>query len=191
MNWFQHWKDFLTITIALLAIALSLVTVLLQRRQQQRAAYREIYSTLMSDDMHRGRWLINRITKMEDIPDDQLDYRLIYRTLGVFENLAMYDRHKVVPHEWVLDVWHHPLQEMYRGANVIRSDAEKGGLVSPWPQLWILFEEAEMYRSELSCCPPDGGGRGIRIRRWLRLPTAGSMGAASATTTKRRADSQP
>jgi len=165
MNWFEASKDLIAISIAALAVVLSLITVVLQRRQQQRAAYREIYSTLMSDELHRGRWMISRISGPEHIPKDKLDYRLVYRTLGVFDNLAMYERQGVVPRKWVLDVWHHPLHDMYKGASVIRRDAEKDGAVSPWPQLWTLFDQAAAYRSSLACCQPAGGGRGSRVRR--------------------------
>jgi hypothetical protein len=170
MNWFQASKDLIAITIAALAVVVSLITVILQRRQEQRAAYREIYTTLMSEDLHRGRWLINGISKTDDIPKDELDYRLIYRTLGVFDNLAMFARQRVVPLKWVLEVWHHPLRDMHKGANIIRQNAkdakdEKGGsAVSWWPQLWILLDKAEKYRSTLPCCPPDNSWRG-RIRR--------------------------
>jgi hypothetical protein len=164
MNWFEAPKDLIAVSIAALAVVLSLITVVLQRRQQQRAAYREIYSTLMSDELHRGRWMINRISRPEHIPKDKLDYRLVYRALGVFDNLAMYERQGVVPRRWVLDVWHHPLNDMYKGASVVRSEAEKSGAISPWPQLWTLFDQAAAYRSSLACCQPDGGGH----RSWAR-----------------------
>jgi hypothetical protein len=88
----------------------------------QREAYREIYTTLMSEDLHRGRWLINNIPKTDVIPKDK-DYRLIYRTLGVFDNMAMFARQKVVPLKWVLEVWHHPLSDMRKGAEIIRQNA--------------------------------------------------------------------
>jgi hypothetical protein len=94
----------MAIIIATLAVVVSLVTVILQRRQGQRAAYREIYTTLMSEDLHRGRWLINSISKSKYIPKDELDSRLIYRTLGVFDNLAMFARQRVIPRRWVLEV---------------------------------------------------------------------------------------
>jgi hypothetical protein len=167
MNWFQASKDLIAITIAALAVAVSLVTVILQRRQAQRAAYREIYTTLMSEDLHRGRWLINGISKTEDIPKAELDSRLIWRTLGVFDNLAIFVRHRVVPRKWVLEVWHHPLRDMRAGAEVFRQDADKNkktGAVTAWPQLWTLFDQAAAYHSMLPCCPPDNSWRG-RIRR--------------------------
>src|SRR5215469_14972133 len=103
MNWFQTSKDLIAITIAALAVVVSLVTVILQRRQEQRAAYREIYTTLMSEDLHRGRRLVNEISKTRVIPKDELDFRLIYRTLGVFDNMAMFARQKAVPLKWVLE----------------------------------------------------------------------------------------
>jgi hypothetical protein len=115
MSWFQSSKDFIAIAIATLAVGVSLVTVILQRRQEKRAAYREIYTALMSDDLHRGRWMIRKVSKPGDIPKDELDVRLIYRTLGVFDNMAMFARHRVVPLKWVLEVWHHPLNEMREG----------------------------------------------------------------------------
>jgi hypothetical protein len=167
MNWFQSSKDLIAIIIAALAVVVSLVTVTLQRRQAQRAAYREIYTTLMSEDLHRGRWLIIDISKTGIIPKDELDFRLIYRTLGVFDNMAMFARQRVIPQKWVLEVWHHHLKDMYRGANIIRQnaiDAKDSSAAAPWPQLWILFEKAKTYHSTLSCCPPNNSRDG-RIRR--------------------------
>jgi hypothetical protein len=159
--------NLIAIIIAALAVVVSLVTVFLQRRQEQRAAYREIYTTLMSDDLHQGRWMIRKISEASDIPKDELDVRLLYRTLGVFDNMAMFARHKVVPLKWVLEVWHHPLKDMHDGANIIRQKAietKDSGAISPWAQLWILLDKAEAYRSILPCCPPDDSWRN-RVRR--------------------------
>jgi hypothetical protein len=50
----------------------------------------------MSEDLHRGRWSIFAIRTPDEIPSDEEDRRLIYRTLGVFDNLAMFVRHRVV-----------------------------------------------------------------------------------------------
>jgi len=164
MNWFQSSKDLIAIAIAALAVVVSLVTVILQRRQAQRAAYREIYSTLMSDDLHRGRWLIRNMSKTHIIPKDELDFRLIYRTLGVFDNMAMFARRRVIPVKWVLEVWHHPLKEIREGADIIRQNAIESSAAAPWPQLWILLDKAQSYHSTLPCCSSDNSWRG-RIRR--------------------------
>jgi hypothetical protein len=34
--------------------------------------------------------MIRRISKASDIPKDELNVRLLYRTLGVFDNMAMF-----------------------------------------------------------------------------------------------------
>jgi hypothetical protein len=158
MNWSEQFKDVLGVALATLAIALSLLTVLLQRRQHQRDAYRQIYETLMSEALQRGRWLILDVADTGVMPDDPADVRLVYRTLGTFDNLAMYVQHRVVPRSWVMDVWHHPLREMRRGAETVRTadlnHRRTSTYAVPWPQLWRLFEQAETYRSDLACCKP-------------------------------------
>ena len=58
MDWFTQTKDLIGIVIATLAVVLKLVTVLVQKRKQQRDAYRQIYDVLMSPDLHRGRWTL-------------------------------------------------------------------------------------------------------------------------------------
>jgi hypothetical protein len=197
MNWSQSSKDLIAIAIAALAVVVSLVTVILQRRQAQRAAYREIYTTLMSDDLHRGRWLIRNMSMSEApvIPKDELDFRLIYRTLGVFDNMAMFARRRVIPVKWVLEVWHHPLKEMRKGVEIIRQnaiDAKESSAAEPWPQFWILLDKAETYRSTLPCCPLDNNWRG-RIRRlaapsrWRRRPRirSGAAGGPADVASRR------
>jgi hypothetical protein len=110
MSWFGEPKDLIAIVIATLAVILSLVTVLIQKQQQQRDAYRQIYDVLMSPELHRGRWMIVDISKgRTQIPEpDTPEFFLIYRTLGVFDALAMYTRHRIVPRHLVLKVWRHP-----------------------------------------------------------------------------------
>jgi hypothetical protein len=159
VNWFEQLKDVLGIALATLAIALSLLTVFLQRQQHQRDSYRQMYDTLMSEDLHRGRWLINEISATTEMPDNAEDVLLIFRTLGTFDTLAMYVRHGVIPRRWVMDVWHHPLREMRSGAEIARAHRIHPGSLAPvvrWPQLWQLIDEAETYVSHLACCDPRG-----------------------------------
>ena len=159
MNWFEQIKDVLGIALATLAIALSLLTVVLQWRQHQRDAYRQMYETLMSEDLHRGRWLITEISATTAMPENAEDVRLVFRTLGTFDTLAMYLRHRVVPRRWVMDVWHHPLREMRSGAEIVRAHRIHTQTQAPvvrWPQLWHLFDQAETYDTDLACCHPLG-----------------------------------
>ncbi len=150
------WSNLLSLVIATVAVALSLVTVLSQKRQQQREAYRGIYETLTSQDLHRGRWLLIEISRTSRLPEElSPDFLLINRTLGWFDTLAMYVQRRVVPRRWVLGVWHHPLRDMRTGALVVARDhlARQQGW-APWPHLWPLLDQAVRYRSSLPCCQP-------------------------------------
>jgi hypothetical protein len=118
--------DLLSLIIATLAVVLSLITVVLQRWQQKREAYRGIYEILMSEQLQRGRWLISEISRAGDLPEDRSpDSYLIYRTLGWFDTLAMYGQRRVVPRQWVMEVWHHSLRDISPGAKVMLNDRLK------------------------------------------------------------------
>jgi hypothetical protein len=151
MSWFAQNKDLIAIVIATLAVIVSLATVLVQKRQQQLDAYRQIYDVLMSSDIHRGRWTIINIGRTRVVPNwDSPEFYLLFRTLGVLNALATYYRHRIVPRRLVLKIWRYPLMDMRAGAKIIR-DAEisrisEGGRSKrperwePWADLWWLFK---------------------------------------------------
>jgi hypothetical protein len=144
----------ISLVIATAAVALSLITLVFQRRQHQREAYRGLYEILMSEQLQRGRWLIEDISSTQHLPEDSSpDLYLIYRTLGWFDTLAMFDQRRLVPRRWVLDVWHHHLRNMNTAATIMRNDRlARGQEWTPWPHLWPLLEEAVHYRSDMPCC---------------------------------------
>src|SRR5215472_17081444 len=139
----------LSLIIATLAVGLSLVTVILQRRQQQREAYRGIYEVLMSEQLQRGRWLVSGISQPGDLPKDRSpDSYPIYRTLGWFDTLAMYHQRRVIPRRWVIEVWHHSLRDISLGAKVMLNERlKKGQDYAPWQYLWPLLDDAAHYQS--------------------------------------------
>ena len=154
-----RFKDLIAIAVAAVAVVLSLTTVIIQRRQQQRDAYRQIQDVLMSEDIQRGRWMVIAIG-LGDLPFPErysADFYLLNRTLGIYDTLAMYVRRKVVPRTWVLDMWHHPLHRMLPGAEKLaRRHRELGLTWTPWPELWSLLEQAKNYRTSLRCCTDTG-----------------------------------
>jgi hypothetical protein len=168
MSWFVQNKDLAGIMIATLAVILSLVTVLIQKRGQQRDAYRQIYDVLMSPELHRGRWVIADIGNGKiEVPDrDTPEFFLIYRTLGVFDALATYARYRIVPRRLVFAVWQHPMTDMREGAEVIRRHHmdRRHTDWKPWAQLWWLFTRL----------PSDPRGR-------ARSPAAASAPGTSPT----------
>ena len=160
MHWLDQSKDLLGIVIATVAVILSLVTVLTQRRQQQRDAFRQIQDVLMSPEVQRGRRLIIEISlgkrslPEKSSPDDYL----LSRIMGIYDTLAMYVRRRVVPRSWVLDMWHHPLTGMRPAAEQLARRHVEGGFDwTPWPELWPLLDEAARYRSSLACCSSPPG----------------------------------
>jgi hypothetical protein len=72
------------------------------------------------------------------IPEpDSPEFFLIYRTLGVFDALATYTRHRIVPSRLVFKVWRKPLLDMREGAETIRTRHTDW---KPWEDLWWLFD---------------------------------------------------
>ena len=140
--------EILGVIIATLAVALSLVTVVLQRRQQRRDAYRQMHDLLMSLDVQRGRWVLENISESGEVPPIGADnFRFAARTLGLYDTVSMYMVYRVIPYKWVLDVWHHPLEKMERAADLMakKLQRERSQDWMPWPYLWQLLEWAKKY----------------------------------------------
>jgi hypothetical protein len=153
MDFFARSKDLIAIAIAVIAVILTLVTVLVQRRQQRQHAFQQIHDVLMTPEHQRGRWLMWDIAKAGRLPDQgSPDYYLINRTLGMLDLLAFYARRGVVPRRWVLERWHHPLQQMAAAVALLVDERVAVARWKPWPQLDWLIREAATYRSSDGCC---------------------------------------
>ena len=146
-----------SLLVATMAVALTVINFVLQRKHQQRETYRGIYEALMSDQLQRGRWLIVDISHSKQLPEaGSVDHYVIFRTLGWFDTLAMYYQHKLIPRQWALDVWHHALRDMSTGARLMLSDhLERGQDYATWPYLWSLLDDATNYQSSMLCCHPQ------------------------------------
>ena len=124
---------------------------------QSGKVYRGHSRTPHPRNLQRGRWLIVDISHSKKLPEaGSVDHYLIFRTLGWFDTLAMYYRHKLIPRQWVLDVWHHALRDMSPAARLMLSDhLERGQDYATWPYLWSLLDDATNYRSSMLCCHPQ------------------------------------
>jgi hypothetical protein len=149
-SWFGQNKDLLALVVAAVAVVVSLVTVLVQRRQQQLDAYRQIYDALMSPEIHRGRWSIIEVGRTGKSPEwDSGEQFNLFRTLGMLNALATYYRHRIVPRRLVRKVWKYPMMDMRVGVRIIRNAEiaripESGRVIrpvgwEPWPDLWWLL----------------------------------------------------
>jgi len=158
MDWFERSKDLIGITIALIAVVLSVVTVLIQRAQQRHHAFQQIHETLMTPEHQRGRWMMWDIAVTGRFPPvGSDDFYLINRALGTLDNLGMYAWRGVVPRRWVFEVWHHPIQAMEKAVVELMDRRATDLGWRPWPHLSWLVGELHGYRSpDLPCClaPP-------------------------------------
>jgi hypothetical protein len=89
VTWFVSNKDIVGLSIALLAIVVSLTTVLLSRRQQQASSFLAVQELMLSNELQRGRLLIYSAGISGKLPSfDSDDFKLMIRALAVFDLMA-------------------------------------------------------------------------------------------------------
>jgi hypothetical protein len=149
MAWFTNNKDLVGIALAVVAILVSLITVLLSRRQQQVTAFLQIQEVMLGTDLQDGRRLIYRAGEGQSPPTGE-DLRTVARTLAMFNLLGSYVRRRIAPRRWVLDFWHARLRALRPGHDVMVAERvywSQGR--APWPDLLDLLDRADRYRWRL------------------------------------------
>jgi hypothetical protein len=153
MEWFDWLTGLTGIVIAVIAVVLSLIAVLVQRRHQRHTTFQQIHDVLMTAEHQRGRWLMWDVVATGRLPDvGSPDYYLINRALGMLNLLALYTQQGLVPRQWVLELWHHPLTQMDAAVTLLMRERVAIAGWRPWPQLDRLIREAVTYRSTEGCC---------------------------------------
>lgn len=165
MSWFAANKDLVGIALATIAIALSMITVIVSGRQQQMNAFLQVQHLLLEQDLQNGRRLVYGVGNGWDVPTfGSDDLHQIDRAMGMLDLLGTFVRRRVVRRSWVLDFWHRALRNLRPGYDsVVRLHSEhwfKG--VTPWPDLEDLIERSERYRCQQPCCAAPNGGGGAR-----------------------------
>ncbi|BCB73697.1 hypothetical protein Pflav_001070 [Phytohabitans flavus] len=164
MAWFDSVKDLVGISLALLAVIVSLVTVLISRRREQASSYLAIQELMLSDEVQRGRLLIYQSGISGRIPPlGTADYFRIVRALSVFDLLGAYARKGIVRREWVLDYWHPRLQALRAGYELVNYREDGPYPNHGRPDLLDLIERAERYDCRRQCC--TDGRRERRLSR--------------------------
>jgi hypothetical protein len=152
MEWIGANKDLLSLSIAFLAILVSLSTVLISLRNARTNSFVTIQNVMLSADMQRGRLLVYKAIETGRLPPRESDDEyLMIRSLAVFDLLGMFSRQGVVPRKWVLRFWHARLQVMRRGFGMER-DATRPYIIQGRPDLQHLINQAVRYRCRQSCC---------------------------------------
>jgi hypothetical protein len=152
MEWVGANKDILSLLIALLAIMVSLSTVLIGLRNLRTNSFMAIQNRMLSSEMQRGRLLVYRaIATGAAPPRDSDEEYLMVRSLAVFDELGMLSRQWIVPRKWVLRFWHARLQLMTHGFGM-EPDPTRPYILQGRPNLQYLIERAECYRCGQTCC---------------------------------------
>jgi hypothetical protein len=167
MEWVGANKDILSLLIALLAIMVSLSTVLISLRNLRTNSFMAIQNRMLSSEMQRGRLLVYRAIATGDVPprDSDEEY-LMVRSLAVFDELGMLSRQGIVPRRWVLRFWHARLQLMKHGFGM-KPDPHRPYILQGRPNLQYLIDRAERYRCGQTCC--INGQRENRLKEPQRV----------------------
>jgi hypothetical protein len=141
--------------IALIAVALSTVSLFTGRRERRLDAFFRVQDFLLNPDAQEGRYLLYEADRRGALPKDREEFALIVRSLSNFNTVAVFARRGIVNRDWLLDVWHHSLAEMRLGFDSVvayrrRNWHDRGA----WPDLDQLIAAAAAYRCDLPCCSP-------------------------------------
>ncbi|GIF20245.1 hypothetical protein BJ973_001849 [Actinoplanes tereljensis] len=164
MEWVSANKDILSLLIALLAILVSLSTVLISRRNARTTSFIAIQNVMLSGDLQRGRLLVYRAIQTGDVPPHDSDEEyLMVRSLAIFDLLGMLSGQGIVPRRWVLRYWHARLQLLRHGFGM-EEDPSRPYIVHGRPDLQDLIERAERYRCDRTCCANGQRERRLECR---------------------------
>jgi hypothetical protein len=162
--WFDSIKDFAGISIAFLAIIVSLVTVLISRRQQQASSYLAVQELMLNDELQRGRLLIYEVGMSGKLPPiGTADYYRMVRALAIFDLMGAYARKGIIQRNWVLDYWHPRLQVLRPGYELVNFRDDGPYPSHGRPDLLDLIERAERFHCNRQCCA--AGRRDLRLSR--------------------------
>ena len=153
MAWFNSIKDVLGVSIGLLAIVISLMTVLIGRHEQQASSFLAVQELMLSEELQRGRLLIYKAGVSGDIPAmDSGDYYRMVRSLAVFDLMGAYARKGIVRRRWVMDYWHPRLRVLRAGYEAVNFRSDGPYPNHERPDLLDLIARAERYRCSRECC---------------------------------------
>lgn len=155
MRWFSDNKDLVGIALAFVAIVVSLVTVLISRRQQQANNFLAVQELMLTPELQRGRILLYRAGITGEVPStESADYYLMVRALAVFDLMGSYVRRGIIKRRWVLEYWHPRLQSLRPGYEAMHLDRQEAYpyRVHDRPDLLELMERAERYVCHRVCC---------------------------------------
>jgi len=146
------------ITVAAIAVTLSLVALNSTRRQQRFDAILRVEDFLLQEDVIHGRRLLYESSQRGELPTNQEDIHNMVRAITRFDSAAILVRSGLVPKRWMLETWHPALRDLHAGVLLIIDYQRRNWwTANPWPTLTKLIEEARRFKCQEVCCSSDLG----------------------------------
>jgi hypothetical protein len=145
------------ITVAAIAVTLSLIALNSSRRQQRFDAILRVEEFLLQQDVVNGRRLLYESTRQEKLPEEQEDIHKMIQAMARFDSAAILVKNRLVPKSWMLETWHLALRELQPGIQrLIEYQYDNWKIPNPWPTLTKLIEEAREFKChQEGCCRSD------------------------------------
>jgi len=134
------------IAVSVLAVTISLFSLLANRRKDRRDVFLRLHEMLISPELQNGRRVLfdlhSRSGRVEDLSPE--DYASANRALAVFDVAGLYCHKKYVREKEFLELWDLPLVKMKYAAEpfVRHRDAFQPG-TPVWPHYRRLADHAE------------------------------------------------
>lgn len=144
------------ITVAAIAVTLSLIALNSTRRQQRFDAIVRVDDFLLQEDVVHGRRLLYESSKRGKLPEDKEDIHTMFRAITRFDSAAILVKSGLVPKRWMLETWHTALRDLHTGFGLMIDYARHNWrTTNPWPTLTKLIEEARTFKCQEVCCRSD------------------------------------
>jgi hypothetical protein len=144
------------ITVAVIAVTLSLIALSSSRRQQRFDAILRVEEFLLQEDVVHGRRLLYESSQRGKLPKNREDIHTMVRAITRFDSAAILVKNGLVPKRWMLETWHPALQKLHTGIQLLidyqRRNWDAG---NTWPTLTKLIEEARRFECQEACCRSD------------------------------------
>lgn len=144
------------ITVAVIAVTLSLIALNSSRRQQRFDAILRVEDFLLQNDVVHGRRLLYESSRRGKLPENQEEIHTMVRAITRFDSAAILVKSGLVPKRWMLETWHPALRSLRPGILLLIDYQRRNwGTGNTWPTLTKLIEEARKFKCQEDCCRSD------------------------------------
>jgi hypothetical protein len=155
-HWLSTNKDVYTFLFPLVAMTLTLTTILVSRGQRRRDAFSRVHDLLTSPEQQHGRLLLFEAARSGVFPAEGTEeFASMNRAIATLNSVGLYLRRNIVPRSWVLDAWHHPFRDIRPAVEAFLAYRRSLQITASWHvamDLYDLMNRADRYRTKSPCC---------------------------------------